>query len=76
VQHANALAAARRGELETGTTLPLNVVLAETDLAQAKNDLVQAVVERALGLARLDFVQGRSEPTVPTLPASARGGQP
>jgi outer membrane protein len=63
VQHADKLAAARRGELDTGTSLPLNVVLAETDLAQAKNDLVQAVVERALALAKLDFVQGRSEPS-------------
>ncbi|HTU59947.1 MAG TPA: TolC family protein [Polyangiales bacterium] len=64
VQHATALTAARRGELETGTTLPVNVVLAETDLAQAKNALVQAVVERALALAKLDFVQGRTEPTL------------
>jgi len=71
VQHAEALAAARRGELETGTTLPVNVVLAEADLAQAKNSLVQAVVERALALAKLDFVQGRSEPTL-----AHRGGKP
>lgn len=63
VEHAAALAAARRGELEAGTALPLNVVLAETDLARAKNEHVDAVVERALALAKLDFIDGRTEPS-------------
>ena len=63
VEHAAALAAARRGELEVGTALPLNVVLAETDLARAKNEHVDAVVERALAIAKLDFIDGRTEPT-------------
>jgi hypothetical protein len=63
VKRATALAAARRGELEAGTALPLNVVLAETDLARAKNDHVDAVVERALALAKIDFVDGRAEPS-------------
>ncbi len=63
VEHAAALAAARRGELEVGTALPLNVVLAETDLARAKNEHVDAVVERALAMAKLDFIDGRAEPS-------------
>lgn len=61
VAQAEALATARRGELDAGTALPLNVVLAETDLARAKNEHVDAVVERALALAKLDFVDGRAE---------------
>jgi outer membrane protein TolC len=64
VEHAAALAAARRGELEVGTALPLNVVLAETDLARAKNEYVDAFVERALALAKLDFIDGRAEPSL------------
>jgi outer membrane protein TolC len=68
VEHAAALAAARRGELEAGTALPLNVVLAETDLARAKNEHVDAVVERALAMAKLDFIDGRTDPS------SASGG--
>jgi outer membrane protein TolC len=71
VEHAAALAAARRGELEAGTALPLNVVLAETDLARAKNEHVDAVVERAMALAKLDFIDGRTEPT-----AAGNGGAP
>lgn len=70
VQRAIDLANARRGELEVGTALPLNVVLAETDLARAKNEHVDAVVERALALAKLDFVDGRSEPTPATSKAA------
>jgi outer membrane protein TolC len=64
VEHAATLAKARRGELQAGTALPLNVVLAETDLAHAKNDYVDAVVERALSLAQLDFADGRVEPSL------------
>lgn len=63
VEHAAALATARRGELEAGTALPLNVVLSESDLARAKNDHVDAIVERALALAKLDFIDGRTEPS-------------
>lgn len=62
VQHAQDLARARRGELEAGTALPLNVVLAESDLARAKNAFVDAFVERALSRARLDFIDGRATP--------------
>lgn len=62
VQHAQELARARRGELEAGTALPLNVVLAESDLARAKNAYVDAFVERALSRARLDFIDGRANP--------------
>lgn len=69
VGHALDLARARRGELEAGTALPLNVVVAETDLARAKNEYVEAFVERALARARLDFLDGRSAP-------SAKGGEP
>jgi outer membrane protein TolC len=63
VEHAGDLAKARRGELEAGTALALNVVLAETDLAQAKNEYVDAFVQRALARAKLDFVDGRTEPS-------------
>lgn len=61
VDHATALAKARRGELEAGTALPLNVVIAETDLARAKNEYVEAFVERALAYAKLDFIEGRTD---------------
>ncbi|MET0342348.1 MAG: TolC family protein [Polyangiales bacterium] len=63
VEHAAELARARRGELEAGTALPLNVVLAEADLVRAKNEHVDAVVQRAIALAKLDFIDGRTEPT-------------
>lgn len=60
VEHAAALANARRGELDAGTALPLAVVVAETDLARAKNEWVDAFVERALAIAKLDFIEGRT----------------
>mgnify|MGYP001145389769 FL=1 len=63
VERASALAKARRGELDAGTALPLNVVLAEADLARAKNEHVAAVVARALSMAKLDFVDGRTAPS-------------
>lgn len=63
VERASALAKARRGELDAGTTLPLNVVLAEADLARAKNEHVAAVVAQALSMAKLDFVDGRTSPS-------------
>lgn len=63
VRDAAALVTARRSELEAGAALPLNVVLAETDLARAKNDHVQAVVDRAMAVAKLDFLDGRVEPS-------------
>lgn len=59
VQHASDLARARRIELEAGTALALNVVLAEGDLARAKNEYVDAYIERALARAKLDFLDGR-----------------
>ncbi len=71
VAQAEALANARRGELEVGTALPLNVVLAETDLARAKNEHVDAVVERALAIARLDYVDGRAEVSSLSQPSSS-----
>lgn len=63
VQRARALAEARRGELEAGTALPLNVVIAETDWLRAKNEHVDAFVEQAVARARLDFVDGRVQAT-------------
>ncbi|AKV00360.1 outer membrane efflux protein [Labilithrix luteola] len=63
VDHALALAKARRGELEAGTALSLDVVLAETDLARAKNEHADAYVARAIALARLDFIDGRVRPS-------------
>jgi outer membrane protein TolC len=75
VEHATALAAARRGELEAGTALPLNVVTAETDLAKAKNEHIDALVERALAMARLDFIDGRTEPSRMS-EASPRASEP
>ncbi|MBX3227270.1 MAG: TolC family protein [Labilithrix sp.] len=62
VERAVALAKARRVESETGTALPLNVVLAETDLARARNEYVEAFVMRALALAKIDFIDGRAAP--------------
>lgn len=60
VTHAETLAKARRGELEAGTALPLNVVLAEADVVRAKNEHVEAFVARAAARAKLDFVDGRT----------------
>jgi outer membrane protein TolC len=62
VEHASDLAKARRGESEAGTALPLTVVVAETDLTRARNEYVEAFVARAVALAKLDFIDGRSEP--------------
>jgi outer membrane protein TolC len=62
-QRAQKLAEARRAELEVGTALPADVVLAETELARAKIDLVDATIERALAHARLDLVDGRDTPS-------------
>lgn len=61
VQHASDLARARRVELEAGTALALNVVIAESDLARAKNEYVDAYIERALARAKLDFLDGRTQ---------------
>lgn len=63
VERASALALARRGELDAGTALPINVVKAETDLATAKNEHLAAVVARALSIAKVDFLDGRTAPT-------------
>ncbi|MBX3200479.1 MAG: TolC family protein [Labilithrix sp.] len=63
VERATALAKARRGELDAGTVLPLNVVVAETDLARAKNEHVVAAVAQALSMAKVDFVDGRTTPS-------------
>lgn len=63
VDHALALAKARRGELEAGTALSLDVVVAETDLARAKNEHADAYVARAMALAKLDFIDGRIRPS-------------
>lgn len=60
VERASALAKARRGELDAGTALPLNVVVAEADLARAKNEHVAAVVAQAMSMAKVDFVDGRT----------------
>lgn len=60
ITHATALAQARRGENEAGTALPLDVIVAETDLTRARNEWVDAQVARALAVAQLDFLEGRS----------------
>lgn len=59
VEHARELSRARRGELAAGTALPLAVVVAEADVLRAENEHVDAAVERALALAKLDFADGR-----------------
>ncbi|AKT41347.1 TolC family protein [Chondromyces crocatus] len=65
VDHATELAHARRGELDAGTALPLDVVLAETDLVRARNEHIAAHVERAMSRAKLDFLDGRTDFTPP-----------
>lgn len=64
VKRASALSEARRNELQAGTALPLNVIIAESDLARAKNEYVDAIVERALAHANLDYLDGRVAPSV------------
>jgi outer membrane protein TolC len=59
VEHARELSRARRAELAAGTALPLAVVMAEADVIRAENERVDAVIERALALAKIDFVDGR-----------------
>lgn len=61
VGHAQALVEARRVELTAGTALPLNVITAEVDLVRARNEHVSAFIERALAMARLDLVDGRTK---------------
>ena len=61
VTRAKDLARARRGELAAGTALPLAVVVAEADVLRAKNEHVDAAIERALALAKIDFVDGRAD---------------
>jgi outer membrane protein TolC len=65
VERARELSRARRGELAAGTALPLAVVVAEADVLRAENEHVDAAIERALALAKIDFADGRvgTEPT-------------
>lgn len=65
VEHARELSRARRAELTAGTALPLAVVMAEADVLRAENEHVDAAIERALALAKIDFADGRvgTEPT-------------
>jgi len=61
VARAEELARARRGELAAGTALPLAVVVAQADVLRAKNEQVDAAIERALARAKIDFADGRAE---------------
>lgn len=65
VARARELAKARQGEQEAGTALPLNVVVAQADVLRAENEQVDAAVERALALAKIDFADGRTGKVLP-----------
>ena len=65
VARARELAKARQGERDAGTALPLNVVVAQADVLRAENEQVDAVVEAALALAKIDFADGRIGKALP-----------
>lgn len=55
---AQELARARQGELDAGTALPLAVVVAQSDVLKASNERVDAAIERAIAIAKIDFADG------------------
>jgi outer membrane protein TolC len=61
-ERALTLAVARRRELEVGTAVATDVILAEGELLRARADVVDARVEARLAVARLDLVDGRELP--------------